>query len=150
MGWFNPLNWKRNDPLTVSVSDLATLKGAGVGVSQAMPDGSLICQMELPPAGFEKIAAAGQGVTTARATPLPNKIDTRYYIARVDAKTGALLSLKLKPGGREMLGGSGNVIVAERPTKQNSDPGDHMHPRPQRLRLSSSMVFLKTGTFHCI
>lgn len=59
---------------------------------------------------------------------------------RIDPKTGAIVSLKLKESGREILAGPANVIVAERPShmRPRSDPGDFMPPRPERSRLATS------------
>ena len=48
------------------------------------------------------------------------------------------MSLKLKPSGREILGGAGNVLVAERPKTQQGDPGDFTLFREERNRLGSS------------
>jgi hypothetical protein len=70
---------------------------------------------------------------------LPEIIETNYYLAQIDAKSGALTSLKLKRSGRELLAAPANVIVAERPAaKPKEDPGDKMSPRPERNRLASS------------
>jgi alpha-mannosidase len=57
-----------------------------------------------------------------------------------------LVSLKLKPSGREMLGGPANVIVAEKPKPQKEDYGDFMSWRPERTRLASSSDFAPTIT----
>jgi hypothetical protein len=69
---------------------------------------------------------------------LPPAIENKFYAARFDLQSGALVSLKLKPSGREVLGGPANILVAERPHKQSGDPGDHMLPRAQRDRLGTS------------
>ncbi len=74
----------------------------------------------------------------AKPVELPPNIETKHYSARIDPNTGALASLKLKPAGREILGGAANVLVAERPKSQHGDPGDFMLPRPERTRLASS------------
>lgn len=68
---------------------------------------------------------------------LPETIETPFHSARIDAATGALVSLKLKPSGREMLGGPANVLVLEKRTGRG-DPGDFCDPRPNRPRLGSS------------
>jgi alpha-mannosidase len=52
--------------------------------------------------------------------------------------------LKLKPSGREILGGPANVIVAEKPKPQKEDYGDFMSWRPQRTRLASSSDYKPT------
>jgi alpha-mannosidase len=69
---------------------------------------------------------------------MPDSIETNYYSVRIDRKTGALVSLKLKNRGREVLGGAANVIVAERPPAVLKDPADHMFTRERRTRLGSS------------
>jgi len=67
---------------------------------------------------------------------LPANIRTKFYTARLDPKTGALISLKL--GNRELLGGPANVIVAEQPKKKIGFSADHMVDRPDRDRLADS------------
>lgn len=78
-----------------------------------------------PPAGIPKAVA------------LPESIETRFYSARIDAATGALVSLKTKPSGREMLGGPANVLVLEKRVGQGA-PGDFCATRPNRPRIGSS------------
>lgn len=68
--------------------------------------------------------------------PLPATIHTKFYSARLDPATGALVSLKL--GNRELLGGPANVIVAEQPMKKIAFSADHMADRPERKRLEDS------------
>jgi len=131
LGFFNPLNWKRSDPL---------LLRAPVGSetsSQTLPDGRCVAQIELPPCG---IRAVDGHITPAASKPisLPPVIENRYYQLRIDPKTGAITSLKLRRTGREILAGPANVIVAERPVAQRGDPGDHMALRPDRVRLHST------------
>ena len=74
----------------------------------------------------------------ATACEVPEVIETKHYTARVDKQTGALASLRVKPSGREVLGGAANVVVMERATEQKADPGDFMQFRPLRRRLAST------------
>lgn len=67
---------------------------------------------------------------------LPPVIRTKFYSARLDPKTGALVSLNL--GGQELLGGPANVIVAEQPGKKIAFSADHMVDRPERDRIADS------------
>jgi len=67
---------------------------------------------------------------------LPSTIQTRFHSARLDPKTGALISLRL--GDRELLSGPANVIVAEQPKQKIAFSGDHMVDRPERDRLADS------------
>jgi hypothetical protein len=69
---------------------------------------------------------------------LPPSIETRHYSAQIDPKTGALVSLKLKPSGREMLGGPSNVIIAEKPKPQKQHYGDFVSWRQDNTRSGSS------------
>lgn len=69
---------------------------------------------------------------------LPASIQTKFYTARLDPATGALVSLRLSGSGREMLSGPANVIVAEQPKKKLGGPADQMVDRPERERLADS------------
>jgi len=60
----------------------------------------------------EKLNASSAAMPNA--IKLPETIETKFYSAKIDPVTGALVSLKTKPSGREMLGGPANVIVAEK------------------------------------
>jgi hypothetical protein len=105
IGVFNSANWKRSDPFVIQ----AQVAPEG-SQSQTLADGSVLCEMELQPASI----GAWKAVQPAKETsaPLPEVIETDHYLARVSPQTGALVSLKLKPGGREVLGGAANVLVA--------------------------------------
>ena len=63
---------------------------------------------------------------------------TSHYVLKMDAKTGAIASLKIKKSGRELFGSAANVVIAERPKSKPEDPGDHMPPIPERERLTTS------------
>ncbi len=135
VGLFNPLNWKRNDPISLQLPAGQSIEGAPC---EATSDGSVLCRMEMP-------AMSGCGWKLSATLPaapqvieLPETIETNDYLARFNSETGALTSLKLKKSGRELLGGPANVIVAERPTKELNSPGDYMAPRPKREPLATS------------
>jgi hypothetical protein len=114
-GLFNPLNWKRSDPFVC--------------------DGA-VCQVEIPSTGI--ISWKKPAAPVSRKIALPMTIETQHCSLKIDSRTGALTSLKLKPSGREMLGGAANCIVAERPIQQRGGAGDHMVPQPLRVRLEST------------
>jgi hypothetical protein len=97
--------------------------------------------MRLPSLGIAGVAVAAKAPEPAKRIELPPSIETKYYSVRIDPSTGALTSLKLKPSGREVLGGAANVLVAEKPKSQHGDPGDFMLPRPDRIKLGSSSDF---------
>ena len=131
---FNPLNWERHDPVM-----LEALQGKGLeGFDCQSIQGKTLCSLRLPSLGITGIALAAKAPEAAKGMELPPSIETKYYSARIDPNTGALASLKLKPSGREVLGGAANVLVAEKPKSQHGDPGDFMLPRPERTRLASS------------
>jgi alpha-mannosidase len=135
---FNPLNWERSDPVLLEELQGKTLEGAD---SQKNPDGKALYSLRLPPVGIVGIALTSKASTAAEPIELTDTIETRFYSARIDPKSGALTSLKLKPSGREVLGGAANVLVAEKPKSQSGDPGDFMLARPDRIRLGSSIDF---------
>ena len=140
---FNPLNWERNDPVVMELPEGKSLQGA---VSQTTPDGKTLCNLRLLSVGVAGVTLASKPPENPKKIGLPDSIETRHYTARIDSKTGALVSLKLKPSGREMLGGPANVIVAEKPKPQKEDYGDFMSWRPERTRLASSSDFAPTIT----
>jgi hypothetical protein len=137
VGLFNPLNWKRNDPVRLRLPAGKSLDGI---VCETAPDGSTLCQIEMPAISVGGWKLSAQPAEAPQPTDLPGTLETNYYLARIDLTTGALMSLKIKKSGRELLGGPANVIVAERPVsmRKNDDPGDHMPPRSGRTRLATS------------
>jgi len=131
---FNPANWKRTDPLRLTLPTGTRLAGV---VCQAMDDGTTLCRVDVPATGTIGVALEAQAAAAPQAAELPAAIETKYYTARIDPTTGALVSLKTKPSGREMLSGPANVIVAERHAG-HGDPGDFVAARPGRKVLGSS------------
>ena len=128
---FNPLNWRRDDPCRLA-------RAAGQ-VCQSLPSSNdMLCRLDLPSLGVSGVAAATKALAAPKMVALPPVIETRHYRARLDPATGALVSLKLKPSGREMLAGPANVIVAEQPKKKIGNTGDHMVERPERNRVADS------------
>ena len=134
---FNPANWKRHDPVRLELPPGRSLAGT---VCQAMGDGrTVLCRPELPSLGTVALEMTSQAPPVAKEIDLPASIETAHYSVRLDPATGAVTSLKVKPSGREVLGGPANVIVAERPKQQSGDPGDFTAARPGRNRLASTL-----------
>jgi hypothetical protein len=136
-GLFNPANWGRTDPLRLKLPAGTRIAGAP---SEAAEDGTTLCRMDVPAAGLVGVRLESQPPAAPKPIALPRTIETAYYSARLDLATGALVSLRTKPSGREMLGGPANVLVAER-RQGPGDPGDFMEPRPKRPRLAGSSDF---------
>lgn len=133
---FNPLNWRRTDPVVLDLPSGTSLEGVDC---ERLPDGSTLCMVEVPSIGTAGWKTS-QAPPQSTSTELLETIDTTHYSARLDPASGALISLKLKPSGREILAGPANVVVAERPPhmRPHDDPGDFMPPRPERTRLATS------------
>ncbi|MGH9453420.1 MAG: glycoside hydrolase family 38 C-terminal domain-containing protein, partial [Terriglobia bacterium] len=138
VGLYNSLNWQRDDPVMLELPSGSGLEGV---LCQSLPHGKTLCGVSLPSVSISSLALSKSSSEPSREISPPASIDTRDYTARIDWNTGALVSLKLKPTGQEMLGGPANVIVAEQPKTQQGDPGDFMLPRPGRTRLASSSDF---------
>jgi alpha-mannosidase len=128
---FNFASWKRDDPVALALP--AGTRPAGMP-SQALPDGRVLCRPALPATGLRSLALEAQPPPPAASADLPAAIETAHYAARIDPATGALVSLRLKPSGREVLGGPANAIVAEKTRKQQGDPGDYAAYRAGRDR----------------
>jgi len=139
--FFNPLNWDRHDPVFLDLPAGATPRE---GLCQVTPDGRTLCSVSLPSVGFARMTLQSKQPVHSKKIAIPESIETRHYSARIDWRTGALVSLKLKRSGREVVGGPANVIVAEKPKPQKSEYGDFMSKRPDRKRLASSSDFPPT------
>lgn len=134
-GLFNPLNWKRNDPVELQLPQGMTLEGAK---SQMLPDGSVLYQVEMPAVAAKGWKLVRQPAARARNIDVPQTIETTFYTARIDTRTGALTSVKLKSSGRELLGGPANEVIAERPVKTENAPADFMAPLSGRSQLATA------------
>ena len=139
---FNPANWQRTDPLRLKLPANTSLAGA---TCEALSDGTTLCQVDVPATGVIGVGTLATPPAAAKAISLPAAIETPFYTAHIDPLTGALVSLKCKPSGREMLGGAANVIVAEK-YSGHDEPGDYVDARPKRKRLAASGDFKSTVT----
>jgi alpha-mannosidase len=137
IGVFNPLNWKRSDPVVLTLPPGRSIDGAKC---EALGEGSVLCEIELPSMSVGGPKLSAQPPAMAESISLPQTIRTKHYSAQVDPRTGALNSLKFNASGRELLGGPANVVVAERISRKldDNDPGDHMLARPDRIRVASA------------
>ena len=136
MALFNPLNWERHDPVILDVPQGESLEGSACQTHQWEN------VVQSPPAvrGHWVSESAAKNPEPPKRSDPSAPIETRYYAARIDPNTGALVSLRVKPSGREILGGPANMLVAEKPKSQDGDPGDMMLPRPERIRLSHQVI----------
>jgi alpha-mannosidase len=136
IGLFNPLNWKRKDPIELQLPAGTSLEGLPC---ELLPNGAVLCQPEMLSISACGLKLAERPASVPEVVDLPEVIETSYYVARFDHATGALTSLKSKKTNRELLGAPANVILAEQPTNvQDSAPADFMPPRPERTRVASS------------
>jgi len=131
---FNPANWQRSDPLTLSLGGDVGLRDV---TTQQLPDGRALCQLEQPSLGLTSVATSQRPAGASRKIALPPRIETEFYSAAIDPNSGDLVSLRLKPSGHEVLGGPANALVAEAP-QHAVRAGNHMLNRPQRNRLAVS------------
>lgn len=145
LGLFNPLNWQRTDPIRLALPTGMTIEGIDC---EQLPDGSVLCAPALPAFSVGALKFSTKPPASPESVDPSAPIETRYYSARIDLKTGALASLRLKPSGRELLSGPANVLVAERPTKEERNPGDFMPPRPGRTRIGGSSDGESTVRIH--
>jgi alpha-mannosidase len=143
VGLFNPANWDRRDPVRLALPPGTSLDG--VPCEQAIDGDDVFCRIRLPSVGIVGHALVKQAPARPQPIDLPPVIETPFYRARIDPKTGALVSLKTRPSDRELLGGPANEVVIER-SPNSSNPGDHMRPRPERTELGRTSRFPVTVT----
>ena len=132
---FNPLNWKRADPVIINLPHGRSLDGVPC---EKLEDGSILCQIEMPSMSLGSWKLSDTEPAVAVPADPSRTIETRYYVVRMDPATGGIASLKQKATGRELLSAPANRIIAERPRKRPDDAGDHMPPIPEQDRLATS------------
>ena len=132
---FNPLNWRRNDPVELTIPAGKTVADV---VCEELPDGRVLCVPRLDAMSLGSLKLVTGAPEKAKTVQAGEVIETSHYVLKIDAETGAITSLKIKKSGREILGAPANVVIAERPKKKPDDPGDHMPPIPERERLATS------------
>jgi alpha-mannosidase len=130
----NPLNWRRGDPVRVEVP----VGKRPAGMSCQAFGGETICQPEVPAAGVKSFALAKGAVPGSAVVPATETIETTHYRVRIDTATGALVSLRLKATGKEILGGPSNVLMVESVAGKVDFAGDYMVPRSQRKLVATS------------
>jgi alpha-mannosidase len=132
---FNSLNWRRSDPVALALPKGNSVAGA---VCEALPDGRVLCLPITESMSTTPLKLVKHVPEMAKPIKAGQVIETSHYVLKLDAKTGAIASLKMKKSGRELFGGAANVVIAERPKAKPDDPGDHMPPIPERERLATS------------
>ena len=141
---YNPLNWTRGDPVVLRLPAGKTLAGVPC---EAVPDDreAAVCRPQLPSMGLASFKLnSGAPPEPASVAAIPDVIENAYYTARLDPKTGALVSLKTKPSGVELLGGPANVVLTETVKGMNVAAEHFMYPRPKRKLLATSSEFPAT------
>ncbi len=107
---------------------------AGVPCQSAEDAAVTLVDLPLESLGVTTARLEPRGALAAPADVAPEAvITTRYYDAQLDPQTGALRSLRLKPSGREVLGGPANVVLAESPSDVHNTP-----PKAARKLLPAS------------
>jgi alpha-mannosidase len=149
--FFNPLNWTYRgpvmlDPFGGTLDGLVCQMHPGKREAGEFYSDKMIAEPKFPAAGILHATQSHKSVVQSEVIALPKSIETDFYSAGIDPATGDLVSLKLKPSGREMLGGPANVLVAERARKPQGDPGDHTPARDGRERLGTSSESKSTIT----
>jgi hypothetical protein len=132
---FNPLNWKRNDPVVLALPEGNGLDGMAC---EALPGGDVLCQGDVPSMSVGTWTLSAQPAPRPASISFPCAFETEQYTVRIDRVSGALVSLMLRGTERELLAGPANVVVAERPILPQKQPADHMPSRPGRVRLATS------------
>ncbi len=132
---FNPLNWKRSDPVTLRLPPGKSIEGIAC---EALPDGRVLCLPEVDSVSLKKLGLQNIPADPPKPVPSDTVIETSYFLLQMNPKTGAIASLRWKKSGRPILSDGANVVIAERPKNKPDDAGDHMPPIPERERLATS------------
>ena len=132
----NPANAPRTSPF-----ELRLPKGLAPAEvpAQWLEDGeTLLAEAPLPSMGLAPIKLTSTMPPVPEPTALPAAIETGFYSARIDAETGALVSLRLKPSGHELLGGPANVVLVQVRTNSTASDPHNVPERSGRRTVGSS------------
>lgn len=135
MSLFNSLNWKRSDPVALSLPPGNSIEGMAC---EALPSGRVLCLPELDSVCFSKLKLQNRPADQPKPVPSAATIETTHFLLKMDPKTGAIAGLRWKKSGRPIFSDGANIVIAERPKKKPDDAGDHMPPIPERERLATS------------
>jgi hypothetical protein len=95
---FNALNWDRHDPVILTVPGGTRLKD---WPCQAVDGGgTIIASPRLASMSLSVHEVEAKMPKAPAAIALPRVLETGFYRLRIDPRTGAIASLKLKPSGR--------------------------------------------------
>jgi len=136
---FNPLNWERTDPVIVETTGGRGLEGIpceALPADHADDRRRLVCRPRLPSAGYRVFGLTGAAPAPI-PIPLPQIIETPFYAASINRRTGGIVSVRTKTGNVEVLSGKANLIVGER-DRQPVAPGDFLSPRGQRQPIGAA------------
>jgi hypothetical protein len=92
IGFFNPLNWQRNDPFIARSPSGRSVQGAS---TETLADGSVLLQTSLPPVsvGTWKPVRAPSIVKAGSPAPM---VENRFYSVRIDPATGSIAGLRFE------------------------------------------------------
>lgn len=126
---FNPLSWARADPIAVRSPGGRALDGVPC---EALPDDreQVLCQPPLPSAGYRTFRLAGPA-PAPEPIALPQVIETPFYRAHLDRRTGGIVGVWAGPSGSPVVDGPANLVVAEQDGRPIA-PGDFLSPRGGR------------------
>jgi len=152
---FNPLNWPRRDAVAVTLPE--GMRPADVE-SQVLEDGrTTLVRAKLSSVGLASMKLK-PGQSAPKEIALPKTIEMEHYLARIDPDSGALVNVKRKPSGRDVLSGPANVIVALRGTDAHNlpvraqmavlDSSSSARPDISVLEGPLAMIVTARSTFH--
>ena len=134
---FNPLNWDRQDPVELTVP-----KGTRpAGLPCEAHPGRLLCRVPQPSAGVTSVPLENGVAPAPEEQPFAERIETRFYVVKLDRATGAIVSLRDRASGKEFLSGAANVVQAESVAGIVRDPSNWMAQRPKRKLVATSSSF---------
>src|SRR5690606_20029796 len=89
MGIFNPMNHARTAPFMAKLPEGTMLAGAAC---QSDADGNVLCRLEMPAFSTAGIDLIRKVPPAPRPITLSDSIETSYYTAKIDPRSGALTS----------------------------------------------------------
>jgi hypothetical protein len=83
MSLFNPLNWKRNDPVALHLPSGQSIEGIAC---ESLPDGRVLCLPEVDSVCLSSIKLQNRSAEQPKPIPSDIAIETSHFLLQMDRR----------------------------------------------------------------
>ncbi|MEO6136560.1 MAG: glycoside hydrolase family 38 C-terminal domain-containing protein [Ginsengibacter sp.] len=134
---FNPLNWKLNIPLAISLPHGKKIKG----ISAQQAGDKTILLANAPAIASQQLHFENGNTSKAVHSAIPPIIETDFYKIKIDSTSGALTSLVIKSSGKELIGAASNIYFGETTKADKSAVAQGAHILPEDVPKNDGNIY---------